>query len=117
MAESDLVAMDLRGFSTGNQGCLFELQALIDMVPVARVVLLSDSSTDSRFLRQTLAECWQRMDGDSPNHFATGALTLLDTGHRDVAAVTTLLAIADGVLAPMETPLVPVAAATNAATQ
>ena len=45
MAESDLVAMDLRGFSAGNQGCLFELQSLIDIVPVARVVLLTDGST------------------------------------------------------------------------
>jgi tetratricopeptide (TPR) repeat protein len=104
MAESDLVAMDLRGFSAGNQGCLFELQSLIDIVPVARVVLLTD--TDTWFLRQTLAECWQRMDGASPNRQATGALTLLQTAGRDVAAVTTLLTIADSVLAPTETPLI-----------
>ena len=87
MADSDLVAMDLRGFSHGNQGCLFELQSLIDIVPVARAVLLTDESTDGPFLRNTLAACWQRMDARSPNRGATGALTLLSTGGRDVAAV------------------------------
>ena len=50
MAESDLVAMDLRGFSVGNQGCLFELQSLLDIVPVARIVLLTDGVLDSPFL-------------------------------------------------------------------
>jgi hypothetical protein len=89
MAESDLVAMDLRGFSAANQGCLFELQSLIDTVPVARVILLTDKSTDASFLRRTLAECWQGMDAASPNRQATGALTLLETGGRDVAAITT----------------------------
>jgi hypothetical protein len=83
--------MDLRGFSAADQGCLFELQSLIDTVPVARVILLTDKSTDASFLRRTLAECWQGMDAASPNRQATGALTLLETGGRDVAAVTTLL--------------------------
>jgi hypothetical protein len=115
MAESDLVAMDLRGFSAANQGCLFELQSLIDTVPVARVILLTDKSTDASFLRRILTECWQGMDAASPNRFATGALTLLETGGRDVAAVKTLLAIADSVLAPTETPLVPAVATTRAA--
>jgi hypothetical protein len=109
--------MDLRGFSALNQGCLFELQALIDTVPVVRVVLLTDKNTDAPFLRQTLAECWQGMDAASPNRQATGALTLLETGGRDVAAVTTLLEIADSVLAPTATPLVPTAAAASAAAQ
>jgi hypothetical protein len=117
MAESDLVAMDLRGFSAGNQGCLFELQALIDAVPVARVVLLTDKSTDTPFLRRTLAECWQRMDAASPNRQPIGALTLLETGGRDVAAVAMLMRIADHVLAPSETALVPAATAITAAAQ
>ena len=115
MAESDLVAMDLRGFSAANQGCLFELQSLIDTVPVARVVLLTDKSTDAPFLRQTLAECWQRMDAASPNRQATGALTLLETGGRDVAAVATLMRIADGVLAPTAAALVPTPTAASIA--
>jgi tetratricopeptide (TPR) repeat protein len=117
MAESDLVAMDLRGFSAGNQGCLFELQSLIDTVPVACIVLLTDKSTDAPFLRRTLAECWQGMDATSPNRQAIGALTLLETSRRDSAAVAALMAIADSVLVPAQTPLVPAVAVTSAAAQ
>jgi hypothetical protein len=86
-------------------------------VPVARVVLLTDKSTDALFLRRTLAECWQGMDAASPNRQATGAPALLETRGRDVAAVATLMAIADRVLAPAETSLVPAAAVTSAAAQ
>jgi hypothetical protein len=111
MAESDLVAMDLRGFSDANQGCLFELQSLIDTVPVARVVLLTDKSTDTTFLHETLAACWERMDAASPNRRPSGALTLLATGRRDVTAVSALLAIADDVLVAGEAAPEPAAAA------
>ena len=52
MVDSELVVMDLRAFSPRNQGCLFELQSLLDIVPVARIVLLVDASTDVPFLRQ-----------------------------------------------------------------
>lgn len=110
MAESDLVAMDLRGFSPANQGCLFELQSLIDIVPAARVVLLTDKSTDGAFLRDTLAACWGSMDDRSPNRTAGGAMTLLATGGRDVAAVSALLAIADDVLVTGEAAPAPPAA-------
>ena len=48
MARSDLVAMDLRDFGPDNQGCIFELQALIDLVPAGRVALLVDGSTRPR---------------------------------------------------------------------
>lgn len=99
MADSDIIVMDLRGFSTGNQGCLFELQSLIDIVPVAHVVLLTDTSTDAAFLQQTLIQCWQAMAPSSPNREAAGTLTHLETAGRDVAAVDMLLRIADRVLA------------------
>jgi hypothetical protein len=98
MADSDLVAMDLRGFSPANQGCLFELQSLINHIAVARVVLLTDKSTDTPFLRQTITACWHRMDSLSPNQQTGGALTFLATGRSEVAAVSALLAIADDVL-------------------
>ncbi len=115
MAESDLVAMDLRGFSPANEGCLFELQSLVDTVPVARVVVLTDRSTDVPFLRQILGECWRHMDAGSPNQRAPGALTLLATGRREVAAVAALLAIADEVVAARETSARPAAPALSAA--
>jgi hypothetical protein len=67
MAQSDLVAMDLRAFTSEKKGCIFELGTLIDEVPLRRVVLLIDQATDEPFLRQTLADLWREMKPQSPN--------------------------------------------------
>src|SRR4029453_5602215 len=61
MARSDLVAMDLRDFGPDNQGCIFELQALVDLVPAGRVALLVDGSTRRDFLQATIAACLGRV--------------------------------------------------------
>lgn len=55
MARSDLVAMDLRDFRPDNDGCIFELNALVDLVPASRIALLVDGSTDRPFLEATIA--------------------------------------------------------------
>ena len=67
MTQSDLVAMDLRAFTSERKGSIFELSALIDKVPLHRVVLLIDQTTDAPLLTQTLADLWQKMDPQSPN--------------------------------------------------
>ena len=36
--ESDAVLMDLRGFLPDNQGCVFEINELLNVVPLDRVV-------------------------------------------------------------------------------
>jgi hypothetical protein len=63
----DAVLMDLRGFTTANQGCVFEIEYLVTGVPLDRIVLLVDSSTDIPFLEQTLRRAWSTMSHDSPN--------------------------------------------------
>jgi hypothetical protein len=65
--DSDAILMDLRGFSPANQGCIFEIEQLIAGVPLDRVVLLADTSTDTAFLEKTLRQAWRTMPGDSPN--------------------------------------------------
>ncbi|HEX8967809.1 MAG TPA: hypothetical protein VF937_08025, partial [Chloroflexota bacterium] len=50
VGSSDVVLMDLRGFSPANQGCVFELQALVNEVPLARVITIVDGTTDVGFL-------------------------------------------------------------------
>ena len=42
MARSDVVAMDLRGFTSAKKGCIFELGVLMETVPLSRVALLID---------------------------------------------------------------------------
>jgi len=66
-AGADAVLMDLRSFSRSNQGCIFELQQLLDSVPLDRVALLIDDSTDRVFLETVLQEAWHRVDTASPN--------------------------------------------------
>jgi hypothetical protein len=67
-AGADAVLMDLRSFSPANQGCIFELQQLLDSVSLERVVFLLDDTTDRAFLEQVLRDSWGRVRQDSPNH-------------------------------------------------
>jgi tetratricopeptide (TPR) repeat protein len=95
MIGSDLVTMDLRGFSVNNQGCLFELQALVDYVPFDRMVLLVDDKTDTGLLSQTLTARWQQTNSASPNAQGTGIISILKVGKWDAEAIDTLLEVAD----------------------
>ena len=94
MARSDLVAMDLRSFGPDNQGCIFELQALIDLVPAGRVALLVDGSTRREFLQATIAACLTRVPITSPNAQAGVQLELVDVARGEQTAVDQLLRMA-----------------------
>ncbi len=65
--ESDVVFMDLRGFSPQNAGCVRELTELINVVPLERVVLAIDDTTDYGFLENTITNAWDQVSADSPN--------------------------------------------------
>ena len=65
--ESDAVLMDVRGFSASNAGVIFELNELVNVTPLDRVVLVADQTTDASFLDQTLQDAWTNMRADSPN--------------------------------------------------
>jgi hypothetical protein len=66
--EADLVVMHLSSFSPNNQGCIYELEQLINRVPVENFYLLVDRhSTDYEFLLGKLQELWKKMKSSSPN--------------------------------------------------
>jgi hypothetical protein len=65
--DSDVVLMDLRGFSPRHAGCIHEIHELVNMMPLQRVLLVVDERTDVPFLEQTLADAWSRLRSDSPN--------------------------------------------------
>jgi hypothetical protein len=65
--DADAVFMDLRGFTPNNRGCIFEIEQLIAWVPLNRIVLLVDKTTDVPLLEHTLAAAWQRIPAESPN--------------------------------------------------
>jgi len=75
--ESRAVLMDLRSFSRANQGCLYELEQLLDRVDLERVTFLVDETTDRPFLEETLHGLWNTMDRESPNRRATAPTVYL----------------------------------------
>jgi hypothetical protein len=54
--DSDVVMMDLRGFSRDNAGCIFELHELARLVPLERVVFVIDRRTDEALLAEKLGD-------------------------------------------------------------
>jgi hypothetical protein len=96
MGTASLVAMDLRGFGPHRRGCVYELETLLDTVPLDRLVFLIDWSTDRQGLEAVLFAHWQRLAADSPNlALPHPMLRLLDVSGSDTAAVRQLLAIAE----------------------
>ena len=67
---SDVVLMDLRGFTAASSGCTYELGELLNVVPLERIVFVVDRSTDEKALSRVLRNAWQRMPVTSPNRSA-----------------------------------------------
>jgi PII-like signaling protein len=68
---SAVVLMDLRGFGKKNRGCEFELEMLFEEVPVSRIVLLVDRTTELESLKQVLQSAWDKLSKSSSNHALT----------------------------------------------
>jgi len=64
---SDCVLLDVRGFTPEHSGATYEIQQLAQLVPLDRVLLLIDGTTDHPFLRATLDQAWHLLDPASPN--------------------------------------------------
>jgi hypothetical protein len=67
LGTSDLVVMDLGGFSETNGGCVYELRQIIEHVPLQRVMLVLDDDTNKECMEEVLAEAWSGMSPSSPN--------------------------------------------------
>jgi hypothetical protein len=65
--DSDVVLMDLRGFSQSNRGCVFEINELLDVVLLRHIVFVVDRTTDEHFLAQVFASAWATITKASPN--------------------------------------------------
>ncbi|MEQ9399444.1 MAG: hypothetical protein RJQ04_09740 [Longimicrobiales bacterium] len=64
---ADVVLMDLRGFSDARKGCAWEVEYLLDVKPLDRILFLVDRDTDPGPVHRLLEASWQRLDGASPN--------------------------------------------------
>jgi hypothetical protein len=61
------VLMDLRGFTSHNRSCAWELAYLVEHVPLRRILLLVDKNTDRLALEREAQAAWTHLPLDSPN--------------------------------------------------
>ena len=91
---SDAVLMDLRGFTSRNLGCVDELFHVVNAVPVNRLVITVNKTTDLDFLRQTFHRAWAVMGERSPNRkLRSPVLRLLHIPRQNSRAVRRLLSM------------------------
>jgi pSer/pThr/pTyr-binding forkhead associated (FHA) protein len=64
---ADLVVFDLSGFMPDNLGVGYELQRVVDRIPIERVIFLADQRSDRTFLRTQVLRAWEQMAAGSPN--------------------------------------------------
>ncbi len=64
---SEVVLMDLRSFSKNFKGCQYEINQLVNRMPLNRVVFLVNADTDMTFTESCFNEAFARMDAGSPN--------------------------------------------------
>lgn len=65
--ETDVVVMDLRGFTSQNKGCIHEISELINTAPLERVVFIIETKGDEELVLKTIRESWHRLEPTSPN--------------------------------------------------
>ena len=87
-ADNNAVIMDLRSFSSINQGCKFEIGQLLNDIPLDRILLIVDESTDFNFLEETVRTLYQQITPSSPNYNSKEALlryfTLKNKGKKEI---------------------------------
>lgn len=88
---SDAVLMDLRGFGPNNQGCTYELYQLVDLVPLSRVILTVDRTTDEHFLYTVLEAAWAAASARPAD--TTSPLRILRVERQTPAEVQRLFAL------------------------
>jgi hypothetical protein len=90
--EADAVLMDLRGFTRRNRGCVFELTELVRTVPLDRVVLLADRTTDLVAVEEIAGAAWrQRAEVDEAAQATVTVLRFTGGRRQDADALFGML--------------------------
>jgi hypothetical protein len=76
LSVSDIVIMDLRGFTEENRGCVFEVEQLVARLPTDRIVLVCDKTTDLTRLGELLSRAWERAELEGTTRY-TGPVSLV----------------------------------------
>jgi len=67
LTRADFVVVDLSGMMPANAGVRYELQRVIDRVPIERIVFLADERSDRDYLHTEIQGAWSNMASGSPN--------------------------------------------------
>jgi hypothetical protein len=99
MTDAHVVVMDVRSFGPEHQGCVFELQTLLDAVPLERLILLVDKNTKLKFLQQVLDARWRELSIDSPNALASApTMRLIEVNGSESRGVRQLMRAAAAIV-------------------
>jgi hypothetical protein len=67
LKQADFVVLDLSGMMPSNAGVRYELQRVIDRIPIERVIFLADERSDRDYLHAEIGQAWSQMASESPN--------------------------------------------------
>lgn len=86
---SDVVVMDLRGFTEAHSGCAYELRQLVRHLPTDAIVLVSDKTTDFAALARLLGRAWRDAATDADSR--TGCVSLVRVDRSSPTELDTLM--------------------------
>lgn len=73
ITSTDVVLMDLRSLTEHNAGCVFEIKELLNVMPLDRLVVVVDETTDRRFLQHIVEGVCRDLRAGSPNSGLTAS--------------------------------------------
>jgi hypothetical protein len=65
---SEVVLADFRGFNQQNEGSRYEIEALLSLKPLERVLIVTDTAAARDYLAAAITNFWQNMPSESPNY-------------------------------------------------
>ena len=71
MAQAGVVLLDLREYQPGRAGTRYEIFQLMNLVPIARIVVLLGRGDDAEAVSAELQRAWSAMSDHSPNRGLT----------------------------------------------
>ena len=74
LGSSDVVLMDLRGFTPERKGCAYEIGELMNRFPIERMLFLVTAGAETNGLYDLIRERWSQMSATSPNRGKQDAL-------------------------------------------
>lgn len=89
------IVVDLRGFTPANEGIVYELRYLLNVVPLSRVILMTDEDVEMPALHQTLKSAFSGLSANSPNRVKSPVLRVAKMpigGQRQIRQLIGVLA-------------------------